>query len=382
MVLSGAHGAKLADAKGFNGQDSTALTVLDLATQEVRYVWLPISDGHIPIHLTDGRTMCCGQYHERTVVLDKNLNITHTLTAPEGYLYTGHPLTDAPRNRVYVPLKAKAQKGTEAEGLIEVFNLKTLEKEGHYPSGATAPHELRFLPGNTQMAVCHYGDIITDTIPGQEKQLDKTHLTLMDLDTMAVAKTIPTHLNAMLTHMDVGDDGHVYAVLSQFLMYPQITDVEANIKLADNRLHEAMGIKRDWPLSRAMVDDWRYDFPMPILRINPQTADIQSIFINPGFHLRCQSVAAHHPSHLVFVTGHYSNTLMAYNTQTGKTAAINGDTYDIADMRGVCTLEGTPYIALSGLEHSIAIIDTTTLKRVRYYSLPVYQATHIVHIPA
>ncbi|MBI1363478.1 MAG: DUF1513 domain-containing protein [Proteobacteria bacterium] len=379
LLLSGAHGHKLPNSETMHGGNSTALTVLDLATGETIYIWLPVADGHIPIHLTDGRTMCCGQYQVNTVILDKEFNIIKTLTSPDGLMYTGHPLTDIERGVVYVPLKSREDAGDQSLGFIEVFDLKTLEKVDQFPSGGAAPHELRFLPGNKQMAVCHYGEVQGSY--GKEIQTKNTYLAVIDLETRKVSKQIDNGLSGMLTHMDIGTDGNVYAVLSQFMGYLPDGDIESNIHAADSRLKVAMGITRDWPLSRAMVDDWRYDFPMPILKINTQTEEIKTIYTKPGFHLRCQSVATHQKSQKVFVTAHYSNVLMVQDIATGQTTAYDGKTFGVHDMRGVCEIPGTPYIALAGVTENIVLIDTNDMKMKKFFGVPVYQATHVVYLP-
>jgi hypothetical protein len=380
LILSGAQGNRFPLAQVRGKSHSSVLISLDLASGALRHGWTDMADGHIPIHLTDGRIICCGQYTTTTVVMDKNLNEIKRLTSPAGFTYTGHPLADEKRGVVYVPLKSTKELGDGSEGRIEVLDIHTLEKKTEYPSGAAAPHELRLLPDGTHMAVCHYGEILNFT--NQEMQLRNTHLTLINVETRQVVKKIPSGINGMLTHMDIGADGHIYAVLSQFMGYDNIRDVEANIRRADARLKEVLGIDRHWPLSRSMMDDWRYDFPMPILRIDPQSGAVQAIYTDPGYHLRCQSVAANTLAHKVFITGHYSNVLMVYDTQTQTTAAFDGEALGVGSMRGVCPIEGTPYIALAGHTENISIIDARDMSLLRQYEMELYRSTHLIHVTA
>lgn len=383
LLVAGVQGAGYPGARSVLGNAAVSCSVItdiNLETDKVTTQLIPQSDAHSPMPLPNGRYVCCGQYNDVMIVGNPDLSVRHRILGTEDYMYTGHPQPIPEQGIVVVPMKPKYGVDMSAQvrpGVLEVYDLETFKKLDVVDSGGGGPHEVRILPGGKTLVASHYGMMapVRQNYP-YEMDITKSGLSVLDARTLKVKGYYPSGFNAMVPHMDMAPDGTVYAVLAQFIPMPGSKVTPESLHKADTVLERHLNRPRDFTPNPPAFFQSRYAVPLPVLKFNPYQGTYQTIFLDPKYHMRGQSVAVNMATGRVFVPYWYSNTLVVVDAD-GTAAPVNG--FDIAayDMRGVCDIPGTPYVAVSGHLEGVSIIDARTLKLVKRYSIPTGNATHL-----
>jgi hypothetical protein len=356
---------------------SSVITEIDLATGKYKQTWLPMAEGHHAQRLPDGKILCIGHHDVLSMVLNPDHSTALIMRAPEGYLYGGHGQPLPELGVLIVPLRARFAKSVKDTGLLEVYDLKTLQKLDGLPSGGIHPHEVRMLPGGKEFVITHYGEV-HEYQPGSpfEFNIVEPKLTVYDSKTLKPLRHYVQDVNAILTHMDVGTDGNVYAVLNQYVWdRTPPNDVMTKRKSPLEHFKDAWGTPT-FNFDLSAINDKQLAIPLPMLRINPQTGEVKELFTAPETQMRSQSVAANPMSKRVFSTYTHTNTLVV-SDEGGETRAIPAFDLGVLDIRGVATVPNTPYILLAGQKRGLSLVDARTLQPVRRYDIPIFFSPHL-----
>ncbi len=359
------------------GHESSVFIELDLETGGTRASWVGMAGGHHALPLTDQRRVCIAHHKTDSVILDTHLVVEKRLEAPEGYLYSGHGLVLPAKNVFLAPMRrAKADKLTDT-GMVEVYDIKSLKLIERVDTGGIHPHEMRLLPGGKEFVVTHYGDF-TGRMPGdpREFKMAEPKLTVLDAATLKPVRHHVQPEDAILTHMDIGSDGMVYAVMNQNLW--RRGDVTADQIL---KFYEERAGRIDYDFSPVDLDREQISLPLPTVRINPANGERQIFFTHPAIQRRATSVAAVPQAGKVFATYTHSDTLQVIDTD-GNVNMLFAMDFGISRLRGVAAIENSPFVALTGEECGVAIVDARTLNVVRRFNVKNFGAVHAAYAPA
>lgn len=285
---------------------------------------------------------------------------------------------DAKRDRTIVPLRHIEAKSVKDTGLFEVYNSTTLELVKTVTSGGLHPHEPKLIPGTDEIACTHYGEIYAENPPFIMNVVEPK-LTILDAETLEVKRHYVQQDYAMLTHMDIDDKGQAYCVMTQALRinknHPD--GWEAAVNVADKQMQQLLNFKRDFPLPYRIADRSRIDIPLPMIQIDTQTGERKDYFTGFANQMRGQSVAKNSVAGIAAGVFYHSDTLITHRSEANQLLATKAADLGLADMRGICELEGTPYIALAGSNRGVIIIDARNFEVIRRYSIDTHENVHL-----
>jgi hypothetical protein len=75
-----------------------------------------------------------------------------------------------------------------------------------------------------------------------------------------------------------------------------------------------------------------------------------------------------------------SNSVLLYNASTDESRTLTGEQLNLEEMRGICEIEDTPYLAIAGIRRGISIVDTRDLKIVNNYDVVMGRIIHMNYI--
>jgi hypothetical protein len=377
---------------------ASVATLIDLETHKISQNAIDVVAGHIPIALPDGRTVCNSHYDVDLVFMDPNLKVIKKHQAPKGYIYTGHPAVFPAIGVVAAPLARESADRADtvpeaySVGPIQVFDINTMEPLDLVDSGGGAPHELIPAKNGTLCVGALAG--YEQSVPGNwplESRVAKNGICVLDAKTMKIKNVWDVQENVMIPHLAEGNDGHIYTMSAQFLPFLDrqppndrtgFTVTEADIERVDAYLQEIIGKPRDYPLSQLIYEDGRIAVPMGMHRFNPDTGKVDRIFTNAADFQRGQSVACNKETGRVFACYYHANRVIVVEPDGKKVRAIHGGDLQLYAVRGVTTIDNSPYVAVSGVYEGVAILDSRTLEVVRRYTVNLYRSTHVSYLPS
>lgn len=355
---------------GFGG---AVLSEVDMATGAIKQTWLPMHGAHHALPTKNGEVVCIAHHGPVSLVVDEDHKVKHQFVSDEGYVYGGHgqPL---PEKGVFIlPVRHAQARSVKDTGRLEIYDLQTFKLLDKLDSGGIHPHEIRMLPGRKEMVVTHYGEV-AEFNPGNplEMNIVEPKLTVYDAATLKPVRHYVQDVNAILTHMDIGPEGHVYAVLNQYI----------RLKTPEDRAR-ALDVLRailghpdiDIAFHEDSIRRKRISIPLPTLKINPLNGEVERIFIGKQQN-RSQSVATNTMTGTVFATYLYTNTL-AVMPKDGPAFGLDMLKYGIDTIRGVSDIPGTPYIAVGSSYRGLAVIDVRNYELVKHFDLQVFVSPHL-----
>ena len=373
------HPSAFEDWKKDPARPRSLLTVTDLDTGHFRQQVLEMPDGHHAMRLgTSHRIVCIGHHNKLSMVVDEELATQKIMVAPDGYVYGGHGYVDEPNNVFVLPARIHKPRTIEDQGIMEIYDLDTLKKIDQVTSGGIHPHEIRLLPNGKELVVTHYGDVAL-ALAGKDYPYHfnvlEPKLTVYDAKTLKPLRDyVQEDLNAILTHMDLDDQGNVFAVSNQYIPFGR--GRSKHMIAAIEKLKELTGDEHNYELNPMSREENRVATPLPLLRINPQTGEVKKYYFDNGRQRRSQSVAYQPVVGKVFATYAYSNTVVTVD-KNDKADVVDCFQYGLSYIRGVDPVPGTPYMLLSDTNRGIAMINAETMELVRLYDVPVYRSPHV-----
>ncbi len=346
---------------------------VDLATGAFRTSPVPVTLGHIPVDIGRGRILCVADGGKHSLVLDrKSHEVVHVLENESDYDYSGHAVVVD--GRAYVPLRKTD--GEKHEGLLEVVDLESYGVLDTVKTGGFLPHDAKLMPDGKEVVVSHYGhwgDHFSK--PPYYWNIRETSLTFLDSKTLELKRKFEVPLDQALTHFDIGGDGLIYVGLLQY--------VRMGAPGLEALLDELGGDRAALPSLRPSEYRRRlYALPSPIVVFDPKKGQIKRLTLAPGHQRRNQSVVTHSKSGNVFGVFTHSDNLIRVSPGTHALRSLSAFDMGLFELRGVCDLPGTSYIAANGQDHGIAIVDANTLEVVQRLDVPLYNTVHLHWVPA
>jgi hypothetical protein len=379
-------------ALGRNGQRHTAsikkyldsrekhsiLTEIDIHSGKTKYTPVPVMDAHYPLPLKGGHVLCVGQGYGMAV-LDKNREVVLNYTPPSGFVCTGHAIALPEKNIFLVATRnyfdyEGAPKDT---GRIGVFDLDTFQLKKWISTGGLYPHEFTLMPDGKEIAVSHYGgrgSTVEENLPHFFKVTPKEpKVTILDVETLKPVREYSSDLNAVLTHISINAAGEAIVTPVQSLRVGTKGQIKTAIRL----------LKEEWNVDANNIPYVQPDAfavhqiypPTPLLKINLYTGKQKEILVDNS-QCRAQSTACNMQTGALFATYVHHHTLKVL-PKNGKPLSVSTMPWGIQHPRGVTDIPGTPYIAVSGEEHGIAIVHAETFEKVKYYDVPLFRNTHL-----
>ena len=220
----GIHGRLFPGMESGPSRDVNIVTSLNLGDGSIRQTPVRMREGHAAMSLGDGRVLCIAQHEKKSLVLDPLHKQIAGLICPEMFVYSGHALILPQRNIFVMTARDELQLTDKAHGLLLVYNLTTLQLLDRIPSGGLQPHELHPIPNASELALTHYGDVFSERKPFEHNVAD-AKLTILDSTTLKPKRHyVQNDFSAMVTHMQVDDEGWAYAVLTQYIRWPSSRD--------------------------------------------------------------------------------------------------------------------------------------------------------------
>jgi hypothetical protein len=355
---------------GFGG---AVLSEIDMATGATKQTWLPMHGAHHALPNDNGEVVCIAHHGPVSLVVDEDHKVKHQFISEEGYVYGGHGQALPEKGVFILPVRYARAMSVKDTGRFEIYDLKTFKLLDKLDTGGIHPHEIRMLPSKKELVVTHYGEVIEKN-PSNPMELNivEPKLSVYDADTLKPIRHYVQDINAILTHMDIGPEGHVFAVMNQYIRMHTPEDrarAMAVLRLVlgkpdiDIEFHED-AIRRK-----------RISIPLPTLKINPLNGDVEEIFVGNEQN-RAQSVATNTLTGTVFATYLYTNTVLVI-PHNKPAFPLNMAKFGIDTVRGIADIPGTPYMAVGSSYRGMAVIDTRNFELVKYFNHQVFVSPHM-----
>lgn len=375
---------------------TSIIVEVDMMTRQVRYLPYPMSNGHWPLVLPDGRMFITSRFNNKATFLSAAGDVLKKfrLEQFEGFQFGGHSLYDAKYDRIISTVTSPVY-GDGANGFVSVTDAKTMELVAMMPvAGTNNSHELCYLPNGDGIVVTGYaknGDYeeVQDIVAAgwAFNEVDRAVLSVLNPETLEVMRQYPSPNKIAMGHMDVDAQGNVYIEQRRSLSYtPQEQpkkgedEPEVSRNVMDGLVagyEKEIGGKRTWNLHPTETAKRGLSTPTAVLKINAYTGKTEELWERPENHRYIQSIAYHPQLDNVYASSRHSDALMVFPANGGKPYSRQTAEFGIYTACGVCAFPGTPYIAVLSNYSGIAIVDATTMQVADYYPIPTFKAIHL-----
>jgi hypothetical protein len=376
----GMNPALFPEVAGLAPADASVLSTLDLSNGQLRQTLLPMAGGHATASLGRGHVLCVAHHKPKSLVVASDHSVVTELVAEVGHVFGGHAWTSDERQIFLLPQKRIKAQGLADTGSVAVYDAVSWRKIDQIDTGGIHPHEIHAIPGTSEIAVTHYGDIARRHRVLEHHAADPK-LTILDARTFRPKRHYPLNdLNAMVTHMRVAPDGWAHLVLTQYVSWPADKTV-SSFQAAIQNLESAIGRKPNFEIPRAALDERLLPLPLPLVAINSQTGERRIVNAGDRYHLRSQSVAYNTATGLaIAVYSHSDNLVLARDGVLA--GVITAAELGLRNIRGVAELPGTPLIALMGAYRGVALYDLSAKGVAKVYETHNFLDTHLQFAPA
>lgn len=357
------------------------ITSINLPSGNVLQTPVAIVEGHIGLPLGDGNILCVSHLHKRSLILSNAHEVITKLNAPNGYVYGGHGLVLEKKGVFVLPLMREVQNSLSDVGLLHIHDVKTHKLITAVESGGLHPHEIHETPETGEIVVTHYGELTGKHDPFYHHVVEPK-LTILDAGTFAPKRHYAQEKHpAMLTHMAVSDDGYAYCVMSQYINIARESLTQDRAVAKKRLLDEMQAVmgrrpEIDIPDISFEPGEKRAAMPLPLLRINTRTGEMEEIYTEDKNHLRSLSVAYNEQTQTVLATYYHSNVVVL-RTAGGESEAISGKTLGLDGVIGIANLPGTSMVSIAGVDKGAVIYDLVSREVVARHDVDLRGATHI-----
>lgn len=359
QILGLGFGAKRLSKQAATG--GSVLTELNLVDGRWRATVLPIELAHTLLSVPGVYDLCLPQDGPSALWLSPQREVIGRLEAPEGWLFSGHGVVK--EGLIYISVRRKEAHSFSDHGRIAVVEVKTRRMLGFFDSGGVRPHDMA-LRGQT-LCVSHYGDINYDKAGVNAGNLRQARLVSLDCQTGRVLQTIDTPDFGSLTHFAWGREDSICAVP---LRYYQLD--AAGMRAVEQDLGGA-----EFEVSLVDELEARLAAPMPIVMIDRKKSKFQLLQGALPKQRRAQSVVYHAASDRYFITYSCSDSLAIVDGSGVR--HVSAGQLGLNFLRGLACLGDSPFLAVSGEFHGLAIIDARSLEVVRRYDVPWCDNAHL-----
>jgi hypothetical protein len=365
-VLAPGNIGRLDPAAGGGG----ALTRIDLATGRWSRTPFAARSAHWALPLRDGGALVIPQRNAELVLLDADNRIAAERRY-DGLLFNGHGLELADgRIAVSATRGGPTPRGDDEpptappQGVLAVVDRAAMDLVDIVPLFAQHPHEMVEHAG--RIWVCDYGH---SRVYADGLLMDARRPGILELDA-ATLQPMAFHAvpgRAVVSHVAVGGDGALYAILNQARFFDGY-DGLAEAAAADDVLLTVEEIRRN-----------EYEVPLPVVRLDVRAG-------GPAAHLprlpaalqrRAQSIAGDPATGLVFATHTQSDTLWRYDPRSDEVRTTPAGSIGLQGLRGVAVVGDAGLVAVSGEYSTVAILDALSLETLARVPAPLLFNVHL-----
>lgn len=366
-------------------EKSSVLLQIDLQTGRQRVTKVPIAKAHIAQALMPGRILCMPQNWPEAVVVNENHDVIAEIRAPAGFLYSGHALVLPSGDLVALPLCQEVRLDGRALGAVELVSLSSLKRVGLIENWGFNPHELQYCPVRDEIVVADYGTLTKVGRP-LFAQFGRPAIFTCDPQTLAVRRVheqdelvgAPTHLR-----LD-GAGSAAYFILQQagyVNVHSKASTYEAELSASEAEMQRILGLPpRDYVLAPGDYRSPELSAPRPLVRLDLTTGRTTPIMVAPRHHLKPQSVERNDATGFVVASYTGSDVLVLHRSGEAP-KVLDGADVGISEIRGLAEIPGSPFIAVSGSDRNLSIVDLRTCQSVQMYGTRNYAAPHLSFAP-
>lgn len=384
LLILGVEGRLNASTIDF-ADSSSVLTRLRLSDGKLIRTTLPMRKGHHAQQLKDGLILCSPQNGPTALIVDLEHRVVHQIDAPDGYFYSGHGLVLAHKNIFALPLCRSKRADDTAHGAIEIYDLNSFGLLRRVDQWGLNPHELVYCPERDEVVVADYGTLTSFT-PPLLSQFGRPGVFTCDPDSFFVRRFYDqTDLNGAVTHLRVAQRGQVYFVLQQSVFVDiksHANNYGAAVRAADQQVSRIFNLPaRNYPLPYVQYETPEMSVPRPFVQVDLDSGHRVLHFVEPQFHIRPQSVEVNRLTGTV-IASYTASDCLVMRGGGAPAVVMDGAALGINEIRGLADIPGTPWVAVSGSERNVAIVDVAAKAVVRRYRTRNFVAPHMSYDPS
>jgi hypothetical protein len=347
------------------------MVVLDISSGDIKNVSSPVQNLHGLLKAGPSSSQLWGIGHESPElmdVFDRQLNRLETRSY-RGLMFRGHGISW----NGGVLVAAEALQDPMAGGLLVELDASGNVLQQH-PSGGLRPHEI--VQCGDYLAVAHYGHKPTAG-PTQGAQVGygsggpsllfdtvSPGVSILRRDTLEVVAFHRTPGNVATTHLGVTAQGQVLCM-----------GINTQRASSESVLY-ALAERDEATLLMSELYERGYEVCAPMHCIDPKAGIIATVE-QPATRMRRGQSFAHDTKHgLLAATFAASQTLYLQLSGQGD-QWLNTLELGVPNPRGCAVLPGGRFVAVSGNEDNIAIVDVLTGKLQRLFATPLGGHSHM-----
>jgi len=303
---------------------------------------------------------------------------------------SGHGFFDKENNTIVLSARDRKYNNKNCFVVIDPQNYKILDT---VHSNGVNGHDIQLYNKDT-FAVCNYNGY-ADKERDQSGYAMVNHdgfsdISLYDRKTFELKDRLKAYQKGMVSHSVVTQTGDIFAIGFQEYDDQNIDNwdaqyIEEKFKTYFSTNHPELlsqwqKIANNATIHRVEKSKKTFGLPLLPLRANPNETQMNVIPINNYNHRRAQSICYIEKTNTVCMSYPNSDSVMLYNASTDQARHLQGAELGLKEMRGICEIEDTPYLAIAGNRRGIAILDTRDLSIIQNYDVSMGRIIHMHHI--
>ncbi len=359
----------------FDAKESV-VTAVDVDSGAITQQLVPVQNAHHIIALPErGELLIPPRHFASMAITDLSCRkIIKQVSAPSGYLYSGHAVVLPNKNIAIFSLFDESQKRRSVLGIFDLQSQNFIDLK---PSSGTEAHDMALLNNSTQLAVGHYGvaeyDTDSDSATSSKKKRIYPSLSRFNLDTFEEIDSTEVKIKGRLSHVCSDNNTQVFGVVESYInATPNNHYSKAEIA---KRTSHLMG-EKPWALSPYdILNADGIAIPTGMLEFQVGKKGYTHHFINAHVQRRPQSIIFHKHTGKTIAAYVYSSQFIVLSKDGSQTAHPAHETavpYPI----GLSDIAGTPYFVAAGMMDNISIIDARNMKLVAHYPCHLFRSSH------
>ena len=316
----------------------------DLKTGQSNLIPLDLKKAHDTVKINDGRYIVLANAMSSNIIhiLDFD-EYQKQVKLPQNLSLNGHAYYDQLQNSIIIPVSDNEAQGkgkfvildTDDYAIIDIIDM-----------GSYAPHDIQLLDDKT-FAVCNYN-----------------------------RTTVSNAGNLFAIGFHDYDDENIASRSKEFI------EEKFRFYFEDHHpelLSQWSDIVTNTPIHRVEKSNGYYGLPIFPVTIKKGSDKIEIIKFHNFHHRRAQSICYVPQTNTVCMAFPHSDSILLYNATTGISHYFTGDDLNLKEMRGITSIENTPFLAVAGIRRGLNIINTETMKSIQYYDVMMGRIIHMHH---
>jgi hypothetical protein len=363
----------------------TVLSSLDLVTGEVTQVPLKLDRAHDALKIKDEYIVIPNGLSSQTLRMTDLSGKGQDIELPHNLAANGHGYYDDFNNVIIIP----TTHSRTMRGFFVVIDPKDYKVIDTLSAGSYAPHDMQLYDDET-FVVCNY-NVNSYGEDGFMRPMDGySDVSLYDRKTLKLKEKIPAYKDALVTHGIVTEHGDFYAIGMQEYSTGDISNwdtgyIEDKFNSFFKESHPELesqwsDIVRSTGVHRVEKSQNTYGLPILPIKMSVNSDQMEILPIDDFHHRRAQSICYVEQTKTVCMSFPNTNSILLYKAQTDEARSLTGQDLQLTEMRGICEIEGTPYLAIAGIRRGMSIVDTRNLQVVNNYDVIMGRIIHMNYV--